>query len=108
LKLLLKKKRKSGHIDTVLAQAGCEVDDSTGALTPAIHLASTFERDVDLQYSRKYIYSRIDNPTRNLLERCITECEKGIETCAFASGSAAANAVFQCLADGVVIIPDVS
>jgi hypothetical protein len=39
-------------IDTALAHAGCEVDPTTGAITPPIHLSSTFERDRDLGFER--------------------------------------------------------
>ena len=62
-------------VDTILAGAGCEVDASTGAITPPIHLTSTFERDADLAYSRGFCYSRISNPTRNLFERAIAAAE---------------------------------
>lgn len=54
--------------DTALAHAGCVVDPTTGALTPLIRLSSTFERDKDLSYPKGYLYGRVDNPTRRLVE----------------------------------------
>lgn len=45
-------------LGTHFAHAGCEVDPTTGALTPAIHLSSTFERDADLGYSKGFCYAR--------------------------------------------------
>lgn len=42
---------RTPHPDTVAAHAGCEVDVSTGAITPPIHLSSTFERDADIEVS---------------------------------------------------------
>lgn len=39
------------NIATALAHAGCEIDPLTGAVTPAIHLSSTFERDKDLGWA---------------------------------------------------------
>ena len=45
-------------LGTRFAHAGCEVDPTTGALTPAIHLSSTFERDTDLGYSKGFCYAR--------------------------------------------------
>jgi len=100
--------RNSGseRIATLLAQAGCEVETSTGALTPPIHLSTTFERDKDLNYSRRFVYIREANPTRNLLERTVAAAENGDEAAAFASGSAAAAAIFQALPKGHVIFPD--
>mmetsp|Transcript_17447 Transcript_17447/g.28169 ORF Transcript_17447/g.28169 Transcript_17447/m.28169 type:complete len:429 (-) Transcript_17447:66-1352(-) len=91
---------------TQLAQAGCKVDAETGALTPPIHFATTFERDKDLSYEKGYVYSRVDNPTRHLFEETIAQVENGQAAAAFASGSAAATAIFQCLPRGAVLMPD--
>lgn len=91
---------------SLIAQAGCKVDASTGALTPPIHLSSTFERDADLEYRKEFVYSRIDNPTRNLLEKTLANIEGGQACATFASGSAAAAAIFQSLPGGFVVIPD--
>ena len=98
-------------LQTRLAQAGCEVDAETGALTPPIHPSSTFERDANLEYPRGFVYSRAANPTRSLLERVLADIETPVggipgEACAFSSGVAAAAAVFQALPNGHVILAD--
>lgn len=91
---------------TILAQAGCEPDPATGALTPPIHFASTFERNPDLSYPRGFSYSRERNPTRCRLEDALAAAENGDQAAAFASGSAAAAAVLQTMPEGHVILPD--
>lgn len=45
---------QSQRIETLAVHAGNEVDPSTGALTPPIHLSTTFERDADGGYRRGY------------------------------------------------------
>lgn len=86
---------ESLRIASRLAQAGCEVDPTTGALTPPIHTSSTFEREPDLEYPRGFTYSRANNPTRALLEREVASLEGGLEGVAFASGMAAVSGVLQ-------------
>lgn len=96
------------HPATRLAQAGCHPDAETGALTPPLHLATTFERDPDGGYARGYVYARWQNPTRRLLEETLAALEgDGAEAAAFASGMAAAHAVLQALRPGDhVLLPD--
>jgi cystathionine gamma-synthase len=86
--------------ESLAIHAGRPVDPATGAISPPIHLATSFERDADGGYSRGYQYSRSDNPTRRQLERCIAALEPGRDAIAFASGSAASLAVFSLLAPG--------
>lgn len=75
-------------IDTILATSGCEVSDiSTGAVTPPIHLSTTFERDENLELSKGFCYSRSSNPTRQLLEKTFAKLENGKEAFAFSSGN---------------------
>lgn len=98
------------NFETIAAQAAHQVDAATGAVAPPIYLSTTFERDPDGEYSRGFVYSRVDNPNRRALEQCLALLEGG-ETgnaaAAFGSGSAATAAVFQALAPGDhVIAPD--
>jgi cystathionine gamma-synthase len=79
---------------------GRDVEHSTGDVAPAIHVSTTFERDIDGQYTRGYSYSRPDNPTRRGLEQCIAALEGGAEAISFSSGSAASLAVFSLLRPG--------
>lgn len=83
--------------------AGHSVDASTGAVTEAIHLSTTFERDVDGGYSRGFLYSRNHNPNRNGLEAALAALEGGAACAAcaaFGSGLAGVTAIFQGLMPG--------
>lgn len=84
-------------IETRAVHAGHQVDPSTGAVTPPLHLTTTFERDADGTFPHGYIYARTANPNRAQLEQCLAELEGGTECVSFASGSAATAAVFQAL-----------
>ena len=92
------------RIETLAAHAGHAVDPSTGAVTPPIHLSTTFEREPDGSYRQGFLYARTSNPTRGLLERSLAEIEGGASAIAFSSGLAATNAVFQVLAPGDHVI----
>lgn len=87
-------------IETLSVHAGREVDEATGAVSPPIHLSTTFERDADGGFSRGFNYTRADNPTRRALERCIAALEGGADATTYASGSAASLAVFSLLRPG--------
>ena len=88
------------RIETIAVHAGHGVDPITGAVTPPIHLSTTFERDADGSFPRGHIYARNSNPTRTALETCLADLEGGSAAAAFASGSAATAAVFQALVPG--------
>jgi len=88
------------RIETLAARAGHAIDPSTGAVTPPIHLTTTFEREPDGSYRQGYLYSRMSNPGRRSLETALAALEGGASAIAFASGMAATHAVFQSLAPG--------
>src|SRR5487761_380368 len=88
------------RIETLAVHAGNEVDPTTGAITPPIHLSTTFERDPDGEYRRGYLYARTNNPNREALERCVCALEGGAEAAAFSSGTAAAMSILQSLRPG--------
>ncbi|HEX7022001.1 MAG TPA: aminotransferase class I/II-fold pyridoxal phosphate-dependent enzyme, partial [Trueperaceae bacterium] len=95
------------HFETLAVHAGAEPDPATGAVTPPIHLSTTFERAADGSYPHGYVYTRSGNPNRTALERCLMALEGAEAAAAFASGSAAASALFRALAPGDrVLIPD--
>ncbi len=87
-------------IETIAVHAGQRIDPATGAVSPPIHLSTTFERDVDGTYSRGFMYTRNDNPNRKALEEGVSALEGGVGAAAFASGSGATTAIFQALAPG--------
>ncbi len=88
------------HLETRIAQAGCEIDPRTGAVTPPIHLTTTFERAVDGSYPHGFTYARWGNPTRNLFEETLADLEGGEAAAAFGSGMAAASTVLMALKPG--------
>ena len=91
---------KTNHPDTILAQALGWVDEHTRAVTPPIHVSTTYLRDADNQYRSGRVYARADNPAFDQAEAVINALEGGHQALLFASGMAAATAVFQALAPG--------
>ncbi|MGH7638798.1 MAG: trans-sulfuration enzyme family protein [Gemmatimonadaceae bacterium] len=94
------------RIETIAVHAGHEPDAPTGAVTPPIHLSTTFERDPDLSYRGGHLYARYSNPNRLALEACLSQLENGGAAACFASGSSATSAVLQALQTGAhVVLP---
>ena len=91
-------------LETQAIHIGRDIEANTGEVAPAIHLSTTYERDVDGGYQRGYSYIRPDNPTRRGLEECVAALEGGLAALAFASGSAASLAVFSLLRPGDHVI----
>jgi cystathionine gamma-synthase len=87
-------------IETLAVHAGHAIDPATGAVSAPIYLSTTFERDIEGTYSRGFMYTRNNNPNREALERGVSAIEGGEAAAAFASGTAAAMALFQALAPG--------
>lgn len=95
------------RIETIAAHAGLAVDPTTGAVTPPIHLSTTFEREPDGSFRAGHIYTRTSNPNRRSLEEALATLEGGAAALAFSSGSAATMSVFQALKAGDhVLAPD--
>lgn len=90
--------------ETLSIHAGRDVERSTGAVAPPIHVSTTFERDADGEFSRGFSYSRADNPARRPLEECISALEGGGDATTYSSGSAASMAVFSLLRPGEHVI----
>ncbi|MCJ8309040.1 MAG: PLP-dependent transferase, partial [Rhizobiaceae bacterium] len=92
-------------------------DTATGASAPALHMSSTFVTDQvagfsahELQEDSGFLYARWGNPTTTMLEKKIAALE-GTEDClCFASGMAAATAIFLTFlsAGDHVVVSDVS
>ena len=95
---------KQYKFETLAVHAGHAVDVGTGAVTEAIQLSTTFERDADGGYSRGFLYSRNHNPNRNGLEAALAALEGGAASAAFGSGLAAVTAIFQGLMPGDHVI----
>lgn len=95
------------HFETKAVHAGGDADESSGAIAPPIHLATTFERSAtDGQPLHGYSYIRDHNPTQTRLERALAEIDTAEAALVFGSGMAAAAAIFQALpAGGHVLLP---
>lgn len=94
--------------ETLLAQAPGHASAPYGEIVPPIHVATTYERGVDLGYPGGRVYGRDGNPTFTAAEDLLTRLEGGASSMLFASGMAAATAVFQILDPGDrVVVPRV-
>ncbi|MYK76554.1 MAG: cystathionine gamma-synthase [Acidimicrobiaceae bacterium] len=85
--------------ETRAVHVGQEPDETTGAITVPIHLATTFVQAAPGQH-RGYEYSRTSNPTRAALERSVAGLEGARHGFAFASGMAAEDALVGLLRPG--------
>ena len=92
------------NIETIAVHSGRSVDPVTGAITPPIHMSTTFEREADGSYPHGFVYGRSGNPSRKLLEECVRDLEGGVAAAAFGSGMAAIMSVFQALSPGDHVI----
>jgi len=88
------------HKSTKAIQAGKATHQEVRPVAMPIYLSSTYERKADGSYHNNYVYSRNDNPNRQLLEQSMAELEGGAVAYAFSSGMAAISAVLQSLTTG--------
>src|ERR1700675_2718347 len=86
--------------ETLAAQAMGDIDPVYGALVPPIHPSTVYEFGPDGTYRSGRAYTRSDNPTYDPAERLLATLEGGAGCVLFASGNAAATAVFQSLLPG--------
>lgn len=87
------------HFESKAVHGALGNDPITGAVSFPIYQTSTF-RHKALGQSTGFDYSRLQNPTRQELERTMAILEEGLEGFAFTSGQAANMAVFMCLNEG--------
>lgn len=78
-------------------------DEKTGAISFPIYLSSTFKH-YGLNESTGYDYSRLQNPTREEVEKTIALLEGGKEALAFSTGMAAITACIHLFKSGDHII----
>lgn len=94
--------------DTTVVHAGIYPDPSTGAIIPPLYQTSTYVLE-EVGKTKGFDYSRVSNPTRQVLENNLAAIEGGQYGISFASGLSAVDAVFRMLRTGdhVVSIDDV-
>jgi cystathionine gamma-synthase len=73
--------------------------ENTGAISFPIFQTATFAHP-DVGSSTGYDYSRLQNPTREQLERIVASLENGHDAVAFSSGMAAMNALMELFEPG--------
>ena len=64
-------------LETLAVHAGRGVEPATGAVTPSITLATTFERAEDGSFPHGNLYTRSGNPNRAALESAYAALEGG-------------------------------
>lgn len=79
--------------------------ESTGALSFPIYQTATYAHP-EVGQSTGFDYSRLQNPTRQQLEKVVASLEKGIDALAFSSGMAAITALMELFEPGDHIITD--
>jgi cystathionine gamma-synthase len=94
----------SMRLETIAVRAGAEIDPSTGALAPPLHLSTTFEHGPAGEAIHGFLYIREKNPTQSRLEAALRELEGGAAALVFSSGMAAAAALLQTLTPGSHVI----
>ncbi|MEO5629052.1 MAG: aminotransferase class I/II-fold pyridoxal phosphate-dependent enzyme [Thermomonas sp.] len=92
---------------TVAVHAGNEPDPASGAVTPPIHLSTTFRHGPGGERIAGYEYQREGNPTNDRLREAIAALEGAQTALTFASGMAAITGLLECLpASSRILIPD--
>jgi cystathionine beta-lyase/cystathionine gamma-synthase len=92
--------------ETKAIWVGQAADEATGATIVPIYQTSTFTQE-EINKNKGYEYSRVANPTRSALDRCLASLEEGQYGLSFASGLAAEHAIFTLLRPGDhVIVPE--
>ena len=97
------KNEASLRIETRSLHAGAP-PDRTGAVSPPIHLSTTFRRGPDGTLDSDFIYSRSGNPDRTAFEAAVADLEGGAECIAFASGLSAIHSLLLTLSPGDLVL----
>src|SRR5690606_8766508 len=91
---------------TLAVHAGQAPDPTTGAIMPPIYQTSTYVQEALGVPRAGYEYARVQNPTREAMERNIAALESGGHGIAFASGMAALEAVGKLLSAGDHVVAE--
>lgn len=93
--------------ETLAIHAGGDADAATGAVTPPLHLSTTFRHGPDGERIAGYEYQREGNPTNDRLLAALCALEGGARALTFASGMAAQSCLLESLPAGArVLVPD--
>lgn len=92
------------RFETLAVHAGGEPDPETGAISPPIHLATTFRHGPAGERVAGFEYVREGNPTQDRLETALATLEGGEAALAFGSGMAAMTALLESLPAGTTLL----
>ena len=87
-----------------LAQLSHFVEPVTGGVVPPLTTSTTFARDETYALRGAYSYARSNAPIYDPLEGLLAELDGGAEALVFASGLAAATAVFETVRHGAQVL----
>ncbi|UZW13643.1 aminotransferase class I/II-fold pyridoxal phosphate-dependent enzyme [Clostridium pasteurianum] len=90
-------------IESLVIHGGIDGDEKTGAVNVPVYQTSTYKQP-SFGHNTGYEYSRTGNPTREALEKLISDLEEGYAGFAFASGMAAITAVISLFKAGDKVI----
>ena len=90
--------------ETLAAQGLGRIAEPYRDVVPPIYVSTTYERAPDGALPGGRVYSRADNPSYDQAEALIATLEGAVVALLFASGQAAAAAVFQALAPGACVL----
>ena len=85
--------------ETICVQGGSGRNDRYGAVSSPVYMSATFAHPA-LGETTGYAYSRVENPTRDELQKTVAALEQGREALAFSTGMAAITALFGLFSPG--------
>lgn len=91
-------------MESLIAQAGHYIDQTSGGISVPIQSSTTYARDENYVPIGDYSYSRYQNPTYDLVEQLAATLDGGSEAKCFASGMAGVAAVFETVNSGEHIV----
>lgn len=95
----------SKHRNTVSVRSGIGSDPQTGSVSPPLYLSTTYEFN-GFKSPRDYEYSRVKNPTRQVLAELLADLEQGAAAIVTSSGMSAITSVLQLLSpEDLLIVP---
>jgi cystathionine gamma-synthase len=92
------------RLETRAVHAGAAADAETGALSPPLHLATTFLHAPDGAQDHGYLYQRYDNPTQARLEEAVSALEGAQRSLLLSTGMAAVATLLQALPSGGQVV----
>lgn len=99
--------KQNMRIETTCIHGFKDKSNNTGAIAVPIFQSATFSHS-SLNETTEYSYSRLQNPTRDAVEKVVAQLENAGEALAFTSGMAATSALMELfeIGDHIIAIED--